>query len=944
MKKLIFTISLILIAILIITFTATNTSYSQSVSVIYSSFQNGNYKYKNAYKESFIASGLTCEEYENTSLDRLDFNVDCILLSTVGNGENTQDLSKYNFKKYVEYGGVLIISDASYRSVLDFLPQTFGLEFKAGEISDIHEGNDALDLAIEYPIHHPILKNTKAPKIGWSVVSSLSPEFKPLYMDLKGRPVVVYTEIGKGLLIIGTPYKEMDFPRGEFVKNAINFAKSKKNGNKKPLNPMFLEINQKIDGELQPILGERSNKTKYSFNYDKNFINVDFIWENIDKETVAERTTRDSEVYKDDSIEVLIEYKGDIYRFALNKYTRYDAKNGNKNYDTYWESEIKTEGNTQTATFRIPLQSLDIRSDDQNIKINLIHSQSNNLSAIASLPAEDLTNTTFWQSVTLTTPLQIHPVKDLTLNIKETYNFGENKITLSHPYTFRVVNLTTNETFTGKEGVCPINFKKVGENEIMAVAFNGDTCVGFTPIYKVRINDLYSMDIIYPKYRDQVMSKDPNKNLRINLTATEPLTALFSLKSDKEIYTNKYNLTPKTPSLITYNLENLPVGNYSYNIKISDSKGKVIGNIDKFFKILPPKDVEITFDERNICYENGKPIFPIMLYHTSGMMVALVNAMRNPKTPEIIESQTLKEIKERGFTLGHTMMDDLSVADRYKDAGINIVVEIGDCRDRGTLQQFIDAYNRNKNGIFHYTIDEPLSEEKVAHSIEMYNILKEMDPYRPCGAAVVNSEVADAYDVLMPDPYIFIRKNPNPSLKDMSWIKDFKEKTGKPLWGVPQAFGWKHYGNQIMPTCEQMRCQAYYYIVCGATGLCWYAFVSGEEDKNTPYNSFCIYQYKKQWDYFKTLNREITQFAQILFKGISIGPLGRNNIVQSNAWKVGNKNYAIIVNPEPTAQKDTFKINEEIRPFFKEYSYSYTREGDNVTFFLKPYECVIIEY
>ena len=147
-----------------------------------------------------------------------------------------------------------------------------------------------------------------------------------------------------------------------------------------------------------------------------------------------------------------------------------------------------------------------------------------------------------------------------------------------------------------------------------------------------------------------------------------------------------------------------------------------------------------------------------------------------------------------------------------------------------------------------------------------------------------------------------------------------------------------------MPTCEQMKCQAFFYIVYGATGLCWYAFASPEVDKDTPYNAYCIYDYPEQWNYFKELNKEVTDFAQVLFKGESQGPLGENDKVHSNVWKVGNKSYAVIVNGEPTAETVTYEMKGNIKSFFDKYTYDFTRNGNEVTFNLKPYECVIIEY
>ena len=81
---------------------------------------------------------------------------------------------------------------------------------------------------------------------------------------------------------------------------------------------------------------------------------------------------------------------------------------------------------------------------------------------------------------------------------------------------------------------------------------------------------------------------------------------------------------------ITYNLEKLKVGDYFYTLKILRN-GKLIREIRKDFKVLPPNDVEITFDEKQVCYENGKPIFPIMLYHTAGGGLSHLNNIKKQR-------------------------------------------------------------------------------------------------------------------------------------------------------------------------------------------------------------------------------------------------------------------------------------------------------------------------
>ena len=266
MKKILFLLLLIVFAVGV---------HAQTVSVLYSSFRDGTYSYKDKYKDKFTGDGLICNEFENTTLDSFDFNVDCILFSTVANYENTQDLTIYPFREYVEKGGVLIICDANYHSVLDFIPKTFGLEFKCGEVgSQGKEVNVDGVKVVTYPVHHPILKGVRSPNINWGITTSLSPEFKTLYTDLEMRPQTVYAEIGKGLLILSPINSDQGFPDSNFVKNAIAYAKFDKS-EITPNSPIELEKNIQTQGELVPVYGNSLDKTNYSVSYDENFLNID---------------------------------------------------------------------------------------------------------------------------------------------------------------------------------------------------------------------------------------------------------------------------------------------------------------------------------------------------------------------------------------------------------------------------------------------------------------------------------------------------------------------------------------------------------------------------------------------------------------------------------------------------------------------------------------------
>ena len=124
------------------------------------------------------------------------------------------------------------------------------------------------------------------------------------------------------------------------------------------------------------------------------------------------------------------------------------------------------------------------------------------------------------------------------------------------------------------------------------------------------------------------------------------------------------------------------------------------------------------------------------------------------------------------------------------------------------------------------------------------------------------------------------------------------------------------------------------------TGLFWYAYTSGEEDKTTPYGVWYL-PYSELWDAFGPLNKEVSEFVPILYKGISQGPLKTgNDKIYSNVWKVGDKSYAILVNAYKSEEVAELDFTPNFKPYFEGYSYNI--EGNKITF--APYECIIIEY
>ena len=166
----------------------------------------------------------------------------------------------------------------------------------------------------------------------------------------------------------------------------------------------------------------------------------------------------------------------------------------------------------------------------------------------------------------------------------------------------------------------------------------------------------------------------------------------------------------------------------------------------------------------------------------------------------------------------------------------------------------------------------------------------------------------------------------------------------KPLWAVPQAFGWGEGVTRFnTPTFKDIRAQMYYFLVHGATGFAWYAYESPEFDGSLPYNRWCI-KTAPWWDNFRTLNKEAQDFFPIIAEGEDMGELkGNNDKVHNHVWNYKGKNYVIIINPEQKKHTVTYNISEP-RNLFDYDEILWVKEGGKTKFTLNPFDVAVVEF
>lgn len=983
--------------------------FAEKIATVYSDFRSYTYKTSHVNEIKALGYehvGWENTQFEEFIKHINEYKA--VIFCPVYNYTNSIDISKYNLEifRYLQNGGYVFVTDVNYEPNYSWLAK-LGSEFLFESGKTEIKGQEEKS-AIFPNHHHPLLDNIEAIGLPWCTAEKVSPYWNVLALDTVGNPSIVYQHIGKGYIIVSTSYIQQGFPSAQFLKNVFSYDGSKSwigfdnisnfiKINKTPSPAKGFEC---LKGKyIENIDWEREEKIKAGRGYYKKPLDGGTLWsadcddfgihfkvvcEDPDLiNTTVKTTERDGSVWNDDCVEIYItpsikklpmisetsNGKDDYYYFGVNCLNiMCDAKNTDISYNTYAESKITQDSKSWTLDIYIPYSSIGADEKTETFAFNIVrvYHPSKSEAGIYSaknISRENLVVPMCWNRFEFEKPIKFTSAKNFDFEMQESIQVGEKaNITFPAKGYYGVKNLNTGETVkfsnTDKGNIL---LKEAGTFQFMAVKYDGAKG-GITvssPIKTLEVKDCLDCKVIYPYYRNIVQSKDPDKTMRIECSVPE-LKGKFSVslsvsKDNRTVLSANEVLVNSEKKELKCDLSQLKEGTYSYTIVLKNDKNQVLRTVKKEFKVLAPASFEVTFDRKRVCYVNGEPFFPIGLYHAGPVAMGWLNEKRKPEMPELTLEEIYKDVADHGFNIAMTQDNSYpktsDTANEAKKNGLIYNYEIGPALDRTFLGEITDANNANSTGLFYYTVDEPIN-EKLQSAISMYKILSEKDPHRPCGAAVcfpgVFRNAVQAFDIMMPDTYLYRANSRTPSLSGLlEPIQIAMEACNgqKPLWAVPQAFGWG--GNTpsfTIPAKEDLRCQMYFYLVYGATGFCWYGYTSPEDDPTAPYGLWHLPS-SDLWDYFKVLNREMKEFAPVIFYGESTGALkGNNEKVHSNVWERDGKHYGIIVNPEREAQTVTYEIAGEIKPYFKDYRYSIKQNGSSAEFALEPLECVIIEY
>ncbi|MHB0998937.1 MAG: sugar-binding protein [Armatimonadota bacterium] len=656
---------------------------------------------------------------------------------------------------------------------------------------------------------------------------------------------------------------------------------------------------------------------------------------------IKKHMRRDDPSWLDDCVEVFLNPDGDgssSLHFAVNALgTQFDARDGDPSWDRYWTAKTSITTGTWRAEIRIPFSSLGSKKLPSTWTANFDRRtvKSDGLGQIISGWAPSSSGFSVPSSFGLLKGIKDNAVRtvasELTAAGPDRWMVGLNKVTVAtgSPVTKdTLVIITCIDADTGRKlassgtittaagkpltASLSVPIESDGEHSLQFIDFdagNLDRSLSSSKILRVAAEPSLTLKMLSPSFRGSIQSRDPQKKLLLEGSIADIKSAKLRINTS---ITGSSKSTPHWQRVmdvksggsfrVESSLADLPIDDYILRVDLIGDNDRLLGWKQMPLRVLPPAPMEVTFDEKKICYVDGEPFFPIGLYHIAPVVLDRLNTRnREIGLPDITLDEALTSAKNAGFncvhhTWGMAGEEYLSIAQRL---GLYVMPEIG-APDEESLKKMVSLADKYRNVLLWYGLDEP-SGERLKTAIEAHDMFARLDPHRPVSAACCNPAVfpgaSQAYDILTMDPY-FIRFAPLTNISD--WIeKGKKDSNGiKPIWVVPQAFtvgrsAWSE------PTNEELRCQAYLSLVHGATGLVWYAYWSSEPYEENPKgrNQWFLPD-SHLWEYFPKLNAEVQKLSPVFLKGTSQGSSEcSSKDIRSNIWTHNGARYLIAVNP-----------------------------------------------
>jgi len=233
-------------------------------------------------------------------------------------------------------------------------------------------------------------------------------------------------------------------------------------------------------------------------------------------------------------------------------------------------------------------------------------------------------------------------------------------------------------------------------------------------------------------------------------------------------------------------------------------------------EIVPPSRPSVIVDSDLALQVNGKPYFPIGVYH--------------------VGLKDLPRARKLGFNCfqgwGNSSKQARENLDAAQKNDMMVLLEMssylrGKFRPEG-LNSLVDEFKKHPALLTWYTVDEPHGDLQLSWAKQAFADIVARDPYHPIYLVMCSPGSFDRFgattDILAVDPYPI----PRQSVRQVTnWMERAQAAVqgSKPIWMIPQVFNWDAYREGKtgrVPTPTELRNMTYQSLVWGAKGVVYF--------------------------------------------------------------------------------------------------------------------------
>ena len=342
-------------------------------------------------------------------------------------------------------------------------------------------------------------------------------------------------------------------------------------------------------------------------------------------------------------------------------------------------------------------------------------------------------------------------------------------------------------------------------------------------------------------------------------------------------------------------LKGLAVG--EHRLELALRRGEVVlGTAKVSFATHPTPRVYVRPTDLTAMVD-GKPFFPLGFYHVSWSF------------PAEDRLQFLREVAAAGFNTVHASLKQMDEWDAFlseaEALGVKVITEFGVDQTAA-----ITRYRGRRAVLAWNPGDEPdgggVPPEVM---LERHNRIKEADPEVPTYMTLcvpgAYAKYAGMAEVIAPDPYPirYAAASTLPVYTMLSQAVATATPLGRPIWAIPQAFGYaKEKNSWRVPTFAEERNMTYLALLAGAKGLIYYTYRD---------QGFDMRENPELWEGMKTFPAEIQALEPFLLEGQRVTLATNQKDVFAGHWTVAGRHLLCLVN---TASAEAREVSLPLPP------------------------------